>query len=191
MTQLGRPAGEAPGERSTGASPATTEIESGTPPDDFEAAFPALFLRAMRLAYRVLGDEAAAEDVAADTMVLAYARWDRVGSLPYRDGWILRVAGNLALKVARKRPLELPPSAPVNFEDLSTIRVALAQALQMLSRRQRDVVVLRFVAGLSEPEVAASLGISLGSVKTHARRGLSALRTRLGERREEAELAHA
>jgi RNA polymerase sigma factor (sigma-70 family) len=79
----------------------------------------------------------------------------------------------------------------VNFEDLSTIRVALAQALQMLSRRQRDVVVLRFVAGLSEPEVAASLGISLGSVKTHAPRGLASLRSRLGDRREEAELAHA
>lgn len=159
--------------------------------EDFNASFRDLFMRSMRLAYRVLGDAAAAEDVAADAMVIAFARWDRVGSLPYRDGWVLRVAGNLALKAARKRPVTAPAAATVSFENDAAIRVALLEALRMLSRRQRDVVVLRFLAGLSEPEVAASLGISLGSVKTHARRGLASLRTKLSDVPEEVGLAHA
>ena len=159
--------------------------------DDFELAFQALFLRAMRLAYRMLGNAAAAEDVAADTMVIAYARWERVGPLPYREGWILRVAANLAMKSARARPPEVSHVPTFTFEDDSAIRVALVEALHKLSRRQRDVIVLRFLAGLSEPEVAASLGLSLGTVKTHARRGLAALRARLDDRTEEVGFAHA
>lgn len=158
---------------------------------DFELAFQDLFMRAMRLAYRMLGDAATAEDVAADTMVIAYARWDRVAALPHREGWILRTAAHLAIKASRKRPVELQHDATFTFEEDSAIRVALLQAMQKLSRRQRDVVVLRYLAGLSEPEVAASLGISLGSVKTHARRGLAALRKKLDDRTEGFGLAHA
>jgi RNA polymerase sigma factor (sigma-70 family) len=159
---------------------------------DFEAAFRPLFLRTMRLAYRILGDAAAAEDIAAETMAVAYSRWERVGGLSYRDGWVLRVAGNLALKATRRRRLDAPVPDAFSFEDASAVRVALVQALRLLSQRQRDVVVLRFVAGLSEPEVAEALGISLGSVKTHARRGLAALRLRLEDDRiEEVRFADA
>jgi RNA polymerase sigma-70 factor (sigma-E family) len=164
----------------------TFDVAAGTGADDFDEAFRPLFLRGMRLAYRMLGDAAAAEDVAADAMVIAYARWDRVRGLSHRDAWILRVVGNLALKAARsarrQRVFEEPSATP---DQDPVLRIALVEALRALPRRQRDVVVLRYLAGLSEPEVAAALGVSLGTVKTHARRALASLRTSLVDIREE------
>jgi RNA polymerase sigma factor (sigma-70 family) len=55
-------------------------------------------------------------------------------------------------------------------------RIDLHRALDTLSRRQREVIVLRFLADLPEAEVARALGCSVGSVKQHASRGLAALR---------------
>lgn len=51
------------------------------------------------------------------------------------------------------------------------------QALAGLPRRQREVLVLRHVAGLSEAEVARAMGVSINTVKTHGARGLAELRT--------------
>lgn len=59
------------------------------------------------------------------------------------------------------------------------LRIVLSDALARLPRRQREVVALRYLADLSEAQVAASLGISTGSVKTHLHRGLISLRGRL------------
>ena len=61
-------------------------------------------------------------------------------------------------------------------------RLDLQRALRDLPKRQRDVVVLRYVADQPEDAVAAALGVSVGTVKTHASRGLAALRARLGDR---------
>jgi DNA-directed RNA polymerase specialized sigma24 family protein len=55
------------------------------------------------------------------------------------------------------------------------------RALRDLPRRQRDVVILRYLLDQSEQAVAGVLEVSVGSVKTHASRGLSALRAALGE----------
>ena len=57
------------------------------------------------------------------------------------------------------------------------VRGDLHHALGRLSRRQREVLVLRFLADLPEADVAQALGCSVGSVKQHAARGLAALRT--------------
>lgn len=54
--------------------------------ESFEAAFDELFGRAVRLAQRVLGDPASAEDVAAEALARAYAKWPQVQALPWRDG---------------------------------------------------------------------------------------------------------
>jgi RNA polymerase sigma factor (sigma-70 family) len=151
----------------------------------FEAAFDELFPRAVRLANRLLGDRAAAEDVAAEALARAYARWSRVGGLPYRDGWVLKVATNLAIDRLRRRPLDLTPPAAEVFEDAVHVRMALNAALLTLAPRQRQAVALRYLGGLSDKEVALALGISLGSVKTHMHRGLTGLRTRLGAGLEE------
>jgi RNA polymerase sigma factor (sigma-70 family) len=54
-------------------------------------------------------------------------------------------------------------------------------AIRVLPRRQCEVLLLRFQADLSEIEIAETLGISTGAVKTHASRGLAAVRNRLQE----------
>ena len=60
---------------------------------------------------------------------------------------------------------------------------AVLDALRALPDRQREVLALRFYLELSEPEIAATLGISAGTVKTHTRRGLEALALTLEDRR--------
>ena len=60
---------------------------------------------------------------------------------------------------------------------------AMVDALRSLPDRQRDVLVLRFYAGSSETEIATTLGIAPGTVKTHMRRGLEALARLVEDRR--------
>ncbi len=151
----------------------------------FEAAFDDLFPRAVRLANRMLGDRAAAEDVAAEALARAYARWPKVGALSHRDGWVLKVATNLSIDRLRRRVPEVWPQVEADFEDGVELRMALNAALVTLAPRQREAVALRYLGGLSDQEVALALGISLGSVKTHIHRGLKGLRRRLGAGLEE------
>ena len=151
----------------------------------FDEAFDELFPRCVRLATRVLGDRTAAEDVAAEALARAYARWSKVGALPYRDGWVLKVATNLAIDRLRRRRPEVSPVLEPDFEETVELRLALNAALLTLAPRQRQAVTLRYLGGLSDREVALALGISLGSVKTHIHRGLNGLRACLGAGLEE------
>ena len=151
----------------------------------FDEAFDELFPRAVRLATRLLGDRAAGEDVAAEALARAYARWSKVGTLPYRDGWVLKVATNLAIDRLRRRPPEVWPAAVGRFEEAVELRLALNAALLTLAPRQRQAVTLRYLGGLSDREVALALGVSLGSVKTHIHRGVHRLRAHLGAGLEE------
>jgi RNA polymerase sigma-70 factor (sigma-E family) len=150
--------------------------------DGFEQAFDALFASARQIATRLVGPGAEADDVAAEALARAYARWPKVRDLDYRDAWVMRVTANVALDVLRKssRPLPEPVANEIDPADAAVTRLALAQALRRLPRRQRDVVVLRYLADLSEADVADSLGVSAGSVKQHAHRAVDALRRTLG-----------
>ena len=145
----------------------------------FAAAFDDLYPVAVRLAARIVGDQASAEDVAAEALARTYARWAKVSTLPYRDAWVLRVTGNLAIDTVRRRRPSPAVALADSFEDATALRLALASALAKLPGRQREAVVLRYLAGYSEAEVSAALGISANSVKTHAQRGLTALRARM------------
>jgi RNA polymerase sigma factor (sigma-70 family) len=161
--------------------------------ESFSAAFDHLFLRCGRVAYRLLGDRWAAEDVAGEALARAYAHWPKINELPYRDAWVLRVATNLAIDKARRRArhtavpdesidLHLSDSdADAAVAQLTVLRFTLVAALAKLPRRQREIVVLRHMTGLSEVEVAAATGLALGTVKTHLRRGLMGLRRALGD----------
>jgi RNA polymerase sigma-70 factor (sigma-E family) len=153
-----------------------------TEDDGFEEAFDALLAAARRIAVRLLGNGAEADDVAAEALARAYARWSKVRDLDYRDAWVMRVTANVALDVLRRSRRPLPPMATDEIDpaEAAVTRLALAHALRRLPRRQRDVVVLRYLADLSEADVARSLGVSAGSVKQHAHRAIDALRRALG-----------
>ncbi len=158
--------------------------------DTFEEAFPELILPAFRVALRILGNVADAEDVAAEALAKALRSWDRVSAMPYRRAWVVRVATNLAIDRARRRPLV--PAQHDNAPDPAeavTLRLALGAALRQLPRRQGQVVALRYLGGLTEAEVARSMGISANSVKKHTARAVSTLRTRLGADWQEVDLA--
>ncbi len=144
----------------------------------FDDAFPDLYRVAYRVAYRVLGSRAAAEDIAQETMEKAYSRWWRLRGEP--AAWVSRVSANKAIDHWRKTRREFLTDEEIkraqNGEPILE-RLALLDALSRLSRRQRDVVVLRYLAGYPEADVAAILSCSVGSVKTHASRGLAAMRS--------------
>jgi RNA polymerase sigma factor (sigma-70 family) len=143
----------------------------------FEEAFEPMRRAAYRAAYRLLGERAAAEDVAAEAVARAYARWSSVSD--HAEPWVIRVATNLALDVGRRRATAsdrqvlLVAEAPA---DQVERRLDLQAALRALPRRQREVVVLRFLGDLSEKATADALALNVGTVKSHAARGLSRLR---------------
>lgn len=143
----------------------------------FSEAYPDLVRLAYRAAWRVTGDSAAAEDVAAEALTRALLRWNRVGS--HARPWVVRVATNLAIDQARRRTVRQRHVARDRSDDAAVEvdgHVDLHRALAALPRRQRQVVVLRYFGDLSEREIADELGLAPGTVKSHASRGLDALR---------------
>jgi RNA polymerase sigma factor (sigma-70 family) len=149
--------------------------------EDYEAAFWPLFLVAFRAAHRILGDRHAADDAAAEALTEAHLHWGRIAGLSYRDAWVVRVATNRALDVLRRSPEPAAEPSAAQFEDRSAVRLSLVRELRRLPRRQREVVVLRFLVGLPPADVAGVLGIGPASVHTHLARGMRRLRDRLGE----------
>jgi RNA polymerase sigma-70 factor (sigma-E family) len=160
----------------------TLRTDGASDGDGFDEAFDALFAAARRIAARLVGEGGEADDVAAEALARAYARWPKVRDLDYRDAWVMRVTANVALDVLRRahRPVPVPTGSAVDPAEAAVTRLALAQALRRLPRRQRDVVVLRYLADLSEADVAESLGVTAGTVKQHAHRAIDALRRSLG-----------
>ena len=146
----------------------------GVAPVTFEEAFDDCYRVAYRAAFRLLGTRDDAHDAAQEAMTRAYVRWRRIHE--YAEAWAARVATNLAIDVVRKRA-RVATAAPAGAaDDRLEERLDLVNALARLPRRQRDVVALRFLADRTEDDVARALGISIGSVKQHAHRGLEALR---------------
>jgi RNA polymerase sigma-70 factor (sigma-E family) len=154
---------------------------STEPSPGFDAAFNDLYRLAYRVAYRILGDRGDAEDVAQEALARAALRWARLEDRP--EGWVTRVASNLAIDRVRRRSRAQPPmTGPMGLVDpLLGERGDLVAALRRLPRRQRQVVVLRFLADLTEVQVALEMGCSVGSVKSHGARGLASLRRHLSE----------
>lgn len=151
----------------------------------FTEAFDELYASAFRVALRILGVRAAAEDVAAEALTRTYEHWERIGDAAGRRvGWTARVATNLAIDATRRRetPTEhLEARAAADPTDVVAVRLALIAALRALPERQRQAVALRHLAGLSQAEVGRALGVRPGTVAQHVSRGMAALRLALGE----------
>lgn len=152
----------------------------------FEEQFEELAALAYRTAFRIVGRRAEAEEIAQETMAKAMQRWSKVGG--HARPWVCRVASNEAIGIVRKRKsgrardlaVATANSSPEPGPD-SVQRLDLQRLMLDLPKRQREVVALRYIADLTEAEVASELGLSLGTVKTHARRGLVSLRSALGD----------
>src|SRR6266508_2710038 len=130
-----------------------------------------------RLAALLVDDVGTAEEIVQDAFVLVHRRWDHVER---PEQYLRKAVVNLARSrvrrrmVARRHPPLREPDVPA-ADELTSDHHEVIDALRALPRRQREVLVLRYYLDQSEQEIAATLGISTGSVKTHAHRGLAAL----------------
>lgn len=133
----------------------------------------------LRTAYLLTGDRALAEDLLQTALAKSWFAWGRIEGPPepyvrkvlastYATWWRRRWRGEQPTDSLPELPL--PPAGSVEDRDL------LWRALGTLPRRQRAVVVLRYYEDLSEAEIAATLGITPGTVKSQAARALAALR---------------
>lgn len=140
-----------------------------------------------RMAWLLTGDTHAAAELVQLALVRTYVAWPRARE---RDplAYARRVMANARIDLWRRRRREVlvaPEDVPEGFAAAQGAAVEdrdeLVRALAALSTRQRRVVVLRYLMGLSEREVADDLGVSVGTVKSQASRGLRRLRASLGE----------
>ncbi|MFJ4829513.1 SigE family RNA polymerase sigma factor [Streptomyces sp. NPDC088747] len=167
-------------------SSATPEVGPRTvsPDGDFAAYAAASWPRLVRTAHMLTGDFHEAEDLVQTTLAKVYARWRRIPRDDV-DFYVRRsLVNNNRSRVRRRRvvhlltpllPERMHQREPGHAEEIEQ-RAALGQALSSLSARQRAVLVLRYWDDLSEADIAQVLGCSVGTVKTHARRGLESLR---------------
>lgn len=108
---------------------------------DFERWFTARYGQAVQVAGRIVGSHPLGEDLAQEAFARAHARWWRVGRLPHRDAWVMRVTINLALrKVGSAVALPEVASIAPAFDELVVRRTDLVRALAQLPKRQRDVL---------------------------------------------------
>jgi len=120
---------------------------------------------------REMGREAAAE-----AMAWGWEHWEELQAMTNPAGYLYRVGRSRSRRLFRRPPV-LPP---VELERLPAVEPGLPDALARLSERQRVVVILVYSFGWSQTEAAEFLGVSLGTVQTHLKRGLQRLRSRLG-----------
>jgi len=164
--------------------------------DGVEESFTA-FVRAsgerhLRVAVLLTGEWHGAEDLVQASLVKLYRAWPRIDQLGGGpDAYLRQIIINThrswwRARWRRETPAAQLPDSPERADDADQRELAsfIRQALGRLSPKQRAVLVLRYYEDLPEAEIASLLGCSPGTVKTHAHRGLRALRAELGARGE-------
>jgi RNA polymerase sigma-70 factor (sigma-E family) len=146
----------------------------------------------VKLAAFIVGEQATGEDVVQDVFTRMHQRWDTLADpgdpLPYLRTAVVNGCRSAIKRRGRaqRHADQDSPSPPLSTEEsvlLSEERQQMLAALAGLTRRRREVLVLRFYLGLSEAEIAATLSISPGTVKSTAARGLASLARALRETR--------
>jgi RNA polymerase sigma-70 factor (sigma-E family) len=123
-----------------------------------------------------------AEDAVQETLIRCYSSWGRVSAAHDRDAYVYRVLINgIARGWRRKWRGEIPYTdmpEPPPTDDLATdvsLSHIIRASLERLGPEQRQVVVLRYFADLTEAQIASVLGIARGTVKSRASRALAVL----------------
>lgn len=143
----------------------------------------------VRLAVLLVDDVASAEDVVQDAFIGLHRRSGELRDPNAALAYVRAAVVNLSRSVIRRRQTvrkhlrvaepEATPAADYDVLLRDEHRAAL-EAVRSLPPRQREVLVLRYWSGLSEREIAQTLGISPGSVKSSASRGLASVQRVLG-----------
>ncbi|MFE0764596.1 SigE family RNA polymerase sigma factor [Streptomyces smyrnaeus] len=157
----------------------------GTTVDHLTETYRAHYKSLLGLAALLLDDTASCEDVVQEAFIRVHSARKRVRDPEKTLAYLRQTVVNLSRSALRRRILGLkllskpmPDMASAEegaYEQLE--RDQLIQAMRGLQRRQREVLVLRYFADMTEAQVAEVLGLSLGSVKAYGSRGIAALRT--------------
>lgn len=150
------------------------------PESDFDALYRELWPRAVSSARRIVNDSAVAEELAQEAFTRAFERWSSVARHPSPTAWVLRVTLNLAISETRRKRLPPPAESHANHDDRVVLGVIVRDGLAKLSDKQRQAIVLRYIGGCEETEIAGAMGISTGTVKTHLTRGRQHLAALIG-----------
>jgi RNA polymerase sigma-70 factor (sigma-E family) len=139
----------------------------------------------VRLAALLLRDVATAEEVVQDSFVAMHDGWRRLRDNDKALSYLRQSVVNRSRSVLRHRVV-VDKNAPKPAPDMPSAeqgaialleRSAVVTALRTLPLRQREALVLRFYGDLSEAQIAATMGISKGAVKSHTARAMTALRS--------------
>jgi RNA polymerase sigma-70 factor (sigma-E family) len=141
----------------------------------------------VRLAALLVRDVPTAEDVVQDSFVAMHDGWQRLRDADSALAYLRQTVVNRSRSVLRHRAVaekypEKPSPDMASAEHGALVqleRSAVIATLRKLPGRQREAIVLRYYADLSEAEVAAAMGISCGAVKSHTARAMAALRADL------------
>jgi RNA polymerase sigma-70 factor (sigma-E family) len=152
-----------------------------------EQLYAAHYRRLVRLAVLLVRDVETAEEVVQDSFVAMHGRWRSLREPEKGLAYLRQTVVNRSRSVLRHRGVEArhtpPAAAPLPGADQDALaaeqRDLVLDALRALPGRQREVLALRYYLDLSEADIAETLGISRGAVKSHASRGVAALRTQM------------
>ena len=143
----------------------------------------------VRLAALLVRDTPTAEEVVQDAFVAMHGGWQRLRDAEKALAYLRQAVVNRSRSVLRHRTVvdknlqKAPPDMPSAEHGALVLleRSAVVAALRGLPDRQREAIVLRYYADLSEAEIATAMGISRGTVKSTISRGSAALARYLGE----------
>jgi RNA polymerase sigma-70 factor (sigma-E family) len=152
------------------------------------ALYQAMAVSLIRLAYVVLGDRHAAEDVVQEAFCNLFRRWDRLSNVEGAEYYVRVSVLNACRSVLRRRAVrgrrilyELPaPSAEAAVLG-GEERDELIRAVDRLPRRQRETLVLRYYLDLPDEEIATLMGVGTSTVRSAAHRALETLARNLKE----------
>lgn len=171
-------------------APARDDTPRATPAPDLESVYREHYRSLVRLGSLLIDDVGTCEELVQDAFVKVWRRGpvlrdpDRLPAY-LRSAVLNGARSHLRRSVVARRHLQAVPDpsdepgpSPFTGEEARVLA-----ALRSLPDRQREVLALRYYLDLSEAEIATTLGISAGSVKTHAHRGLATLADRLEDLR--------
>lgn len=164
-------------------------IQDGRAGEAFERLMPAYRRRVFGLAYSLLRDRGAAEDVAQEVFVKLWQALPRYDGRAQLSTWIYAITRNASISAMRKRRRTLSMSDPAVQDEVEsrsappaadTEDAALWRQVEALPDKQRQAVTLYYQEQRQVEEVAAMMALPVNTVKTHLHRARAALAAALG-----------
>lgn len=164
-----------------------TEIEPTAGRDELQGLYAAEYRSLVKLASFLLDDRGACEEVVQDAFIRTLMAWtslrDPANAPAFLRSAVLNGARSRLRRLGVARRHLVRSADPVESVERGALdHHAVIEELRKLPPRQREAVALRYYLDLSEAEIAAAMGVSTGSVKTHLHRALATLASRLEPR---------